>query len=261
MAVLVQSEDIDDGEPWEGTWTLSQSFRGNYSLDYIYYDQADLKVPWIWNYTDKLFMAYSDEASGVGIVWHTVTVDFAGNDLNDLTTTSAVATYIKNAVITALDTEASHWVIDCVYNSSDLIYYLSFQFNHSDHTRKGAISLNWSDPISTSAGVFDKKDDEDTGGEISYNTTVIFNLPAAHVMEWYPKYILMTIDEAATRIIGSCSNTNGTFIISTDSIPFTGQHAMFNNFTSELNISLYRTNISIATVPLGADWSIILRPV
>lgn len=259
MSIVIQSEDLDSGSVYDGTWKMSDNFIGNYTLNYIYFDKGDQVIPWIWDGVDKI-RYYSSDWVADTLVYQPRTCNLNGPSIGQLTTTSDIQNAIRVAFYDSMpQPEQEDWTIDCVYQPDQLAYLLSFKFTPAslDFPKWAAIKIVWDDVHSTASGIFDKTGTQEVT-ELRNQDTAYFYLPASHVGDNDPKYVLFKIDEAATRIIGSCANTNGTFIVSTAGIPFTGQSCSFIDYTNELNISIYRTNIPNNVLPLNAIWSMIL---
>lgn len=256
MSLLIQSEDVDTGTIYDGTWEMSASFSGLYEVSYMYWET--ITVPWIWTGVDQIQLGYSNVTNGSPVNYTYVLVDLNAASLSTLTTTGEVATAIKNAFATAISPD-SNFSIVCVFHVDSLSYDVTFNFDNNGDPGYGKILLEWSNSLSTASGVFDKAVDE-VSEDLANGDAVTFNLSSQHVLETDPKFLLLTIDESNSQIVSSCTNTKGTIIVATSDLPVTGQIVRFNTRQNQLNIGVYRTNISNSTVPVGTIWNLILKP-
>lgn len=258
MSLLIQSSDVESGVIYDGTWKFSAQVKGNYSVNYSYWESSS--IPWIWNGVDHLLISISSQLTGFNYADYII--DLVGNTMNNYTTTTQVANAIQADVESAISDYLYDYSVSCSYNSTLNAYALVFTYHPLvDDSWIGSIKMKYSDVLSTASGVFDVVDDE-VSMVLHKDDTYTFYLYNTHVLETSPKFLLLQIDENVNRTIVSCVNSKGSLVIATEDIPLLNQVIDIKDATRELNIGVYRTNIEIDPVPLNestTSWYLVLN--
>jgi hypothetical protein len=238
MSIYISSSDLESGTTSNGVWNVNRTLNGQYNILSQHFSVQN--IPWMWNGTNNLKINFPDDELN-----HTkiVSLDYS---LCDTINYSSIAALWDTNIQDKLDeiktetTGAVDVTVNVTYSNGNF----SFVFTGVPEI----VQFLFGDPTCTCSQVFNKTT---TIGHV--NTITIANT----FMTIDPKYLEVYITESVTQYATSHS-TSPTILFSTQDSEFTGQSFTIRRNATQLTIKIYRENVTISTVPLSNDWSLIL---
>lgn len=230
MAYYIDSNDLSSGTVSNGTWNFSESIpNGYYKVLYQSFTLQDF--PWMWSDCNNLVITTDTEAGEVSITvtWPTY-IGLYSSMLDVRTAFSDIITPLFAAVNPIQTVE---------YDSTTNVITISWTNN---------VNVLWGSALSTFKYVANK-------------FTTEFNITQLQIsctnMTLLPDYLETYLNESTT-IINTTHDTAPTFLWLTNG-QFLNQNFRIENNPSSLNVSIFRSNVPIAEIPLSGGWKFVFQ--
>lgn len=231
MSIHLCSQDIHEGNIYDGTWTFNKNLTGSYQIDYQHMIPSN--IPWVYPGCNELYIVNAAIPSQNG----TVSFPTSYDDDSD-----AVQLWFINAV------DDLGWVaiLGSSYDAATNRY--SFEFDK-------LVNIYTSPDQSSIAPVFDWV----------YNTPLHTNPVTSFTFSGkYINSLPNILEVHSSSIESEVINANGdnpAFFIATNGLTIQNQQVNILNNTNELDLQLYRPNNHSSPINIYSHYDVILRPI
>jgi hypothetical protein len=255
----VSSEDVTDGDSYNGKFTLSQNISGAYQLVHYYLENVD--YPWIYNGNNCLTLHYYYE------YWDLSDHDnipsefdmfiyFSEQSSTDYSTIAAqMQTDIRNATITGYNGDPVSPFFNAVVRYDEDESRFKVMFNHWLGT---TIDFYFEGNFTTVQNVFNKHTNESKGPSTESGSEELYfyiDLESSNVGKTSPEFVYVNIEEALSA--GATTGTaRPTLVLCTEDLT-TGLPMALRNNISELNVSFYRPYSPNVVCPFTGKWDFV----
>lgn len=256
----IKSESVSSGNTYDGTFNLTSSINGTYTLTH-YYVEDSIDYPWV--FTGYNTIVYRVEKDVTDYAYYSATIaDFTQRDDMDANA-ALLQTALRASTVLTSNNWGSHQayflqnLTEVTYNSgSNRFEVVWYQDDSSPYVF--TVFIAWahaSCTTSTSFGITVNDSGvllDQVSSPHEYNTEYI---SLSNIIEETPIFLYVFIDEASSGV-SSDDGVRPTLILCLEDI-IVGELLKLQGNKIELDISLRRSDMPDATMPWTGKWDLI----